>query len=111
MRSCDDCLMHVYCEKTGKRSEFHGEPIKRGKLKPPCEHGDGKCPKGHHSNPVELSSRNLTAYFHYKTCQAVGSFPDDEIVRRNARIIRSIEDSVSREQSMDLVRMLGSRNV
>lgn len=111
MRDCNDCLLHVYCEKTGKRSEFHKKPIKRGKLGPPCTKGEDECPKGHYSNPIQLSAKNLMAYFHYLTCKAVGSFPDDEIVRRNARIIRSIEDSVSREQSMDLVRILGSRNV
>ena len=111
MRDCKDCLLHVYCEKTGKRSEFHKQPIKRGKIGPPCTRENGNCPKGHHSSPISLSDRNLAAYFHYLTCKAVGSFPDDEIVRRNARIIRSIEDSVSREQQFDFARIAGARNV
>lgn len=62
---------------------------------PPCyscpkipEHGDGARP----GLAVELTDRNWEAYSHYLECKAVGSFPDDPIVRRNAAIIRSVED-------------------
>lgn len=97
-RDCRDCLLHVYDETTGKRNEFRGEPIKRNPRRgPPCT-TEAKCPKGHHSDPIQLSEWNEQAYQHYRTCKAVGDFPDDEIVRRNARIIRTIEDSVQKDE-------------
>ena len=42
-----------------------------------------------------MSPWNELAYTHYLECKAVGSFPDDPIVRRNASLIRSVEDAVA----------------
>jgi hypothetical protein len=45
---------------------------------------------------VELSDRNWLAWQHYRECRAIGRFPDDPIVRRNAAIIRDVEDEFAR---------------
>lgn len=45
---------------------------------------------------VELSDRNRQAYEHYRECRAVGEWPRDWLVRRNARLIREIEDMAER---------------
>lgn len=34
----------------------------------------------------------LECYDHYRECKAVGVFPDDAVVRRNAAAIRDVED-------------------
>jgi hypothetical protein len=35
---------------------------------------------------------------HYQECRAVGQFPDDAIVRRNAAIIRAATDAAEAQQ-------------
>lgn len=76
-----------------------GEPYARISASPtPCRW----CPKipagvaKERKNAVELDARNVDALIHYRECRAVGSFPDDWIVRRNAAIIRAIEDQAER---------------
>ena len=62
-----------------------------------------KIPKGQEPKPenaVELTMRNWQAYQHYLECKAVGAFPDDPIVRRNAMLIRQVEDSARRMESL-----------
>jgi hypothetical protein len=51
---------------------------------------------------VELSPRNRRAWQHYEQCRAVGQFPDDPIVRRNAAICASVLQSI---QDMKLDRL------
>jgi hypothetical protein len=61
-----------------------------------------KCPKlqdsdvkdRHHAQ--EPTPRTRRALQHYLECRAVGVWPTDPIVRRNARLIRDIEDVVAR---------------
>ena len=69
----------------------------------PCRlHACGKrkepCPKGTPENPLTLDDRNERAYEHDKECQGVGQWPDDSIVRRNAAIIRAVEDNHRQNQ-------------
>lgn len=80
-----------------------GEPYARIPASPtPCRW----CPKiptgvpKERKNAVELSARNVDALLHYRECRAVGSFPDDWVVRRNAALIRRVEDEAdqAREQ-------------
>lgn len=114
-RSCEDCQRWVYDDRPGC---FAAEPMTiRGHkiVRPPigklaCSY----CPKQPESVPVEqrspqtavvLSKKNELAYLHYLECKAVGEFPDDGIVRRNATIIRSVEDAVER---MDRLRFAAS---
>jgi hypothetical protein len=96
-RDCQDCMKHVYDEKTGRKVERRGKSVARHpKCPPPCRSKAG-CPKGAPTGEKgcrELSSKNWRAYQHYKECVAVGDFPKDATVRRNAAIIRMAEESV-----------------
>ena len=71
---------------------------------PPCHYGPKECPKGSPEAGKALSELNQWAYAHYLECRAIGSFPDDGIVRENAAIIRGVEDAVAKiEQKKNLV--------
>ena len=100
-RTCGDCQTWVYPDKPGdfadKPAERAGRPVPRAAgTRPPCSY----CPKQPNTVPeaertpdtaVELSDRNWQAYWHHQECAAVGSFPDDPIVRRNAAVISRVE--------------------
>jgi hypothetical protein len=60
----------------------------------PCRNEKG-CPKGTPEKPKTLHPINQQAHQHYQECRAVGRFPDDPIVLRNASIIREITDSIN----------------
>ena len=51
----------------------------------------------HRNNAQELSERNRKAYQHWQECRAVGKFPDDPIVRRNAAIFQRLHDEYNRD--------------
>jgi hypothetical protein len=104
-RSCADCQAYLYYDRGyddfGARVERAGKPVLRPKgVKTPC----GWCPKIPPGEPlvpasaVELSDKNAAAYFHYVECRAVGEFPRDAIVVRNAALIRAAEDIAERVQ-------------
>lgn len=111
-RDCSHCRQWEYDETTG-------EPIKRKNRKTltarrsplPCERD--KCPKGHWTRPIAITQQNLEAWQHYRECKAVGDFPDDPLVRRNAAIIARIEEEASRldeiRKQETLMRIVGSR--
>lgn len=95
-RSCADCKKYVY-KSNGellRRPAHVGEPVLRSPGSPtPC----WSCPKIPADEPektsagaIELTEKNRQAFWHYQQCKAVGSFPDDPIVRRNAAIIASV---------------------
>ena len=89
-----------------------GKPVPRPRGAPlPCS----TCPKippgtdPHPDNAVELGERELAAWEHYRECRAVGAFPDDPLVRRNAAIIRQVEDSAERQRELRTgLKVLGS---
>lgn len=64
---------------------------------PMCRRKEG-CPKGTPENPNSLSPENERCYEHFRECKAVGQFPDDPIVRRNAAVIQEILDKYERDQ-------------
>ncbi|QDU06832.1 hypothetical protein [Gimesia aquarii] len=102
-RNCEHCLKYIYDEKTGKPRERHGEYFERLPTVPaPCRRGG--CPKGTPENPKVLSPKNMQAYQHWKECKAVGQFPDDEIVKRNAAMIQEIHDQ---SKELKQIQMLG----
>ena len=72
---------------------------------PPCGYGPEKCPKGSPTAGRELTEKNWQAWTHYQQCAAVGRFPDDEIVSRNAGVIRETLDEIDRgeQQAMRLM--------
>lgn len=73
-----------------------------------------KCPKipqgaaPCRASAIEMSTKNRMAFLHYQECRAVGSFPDDSIVRRNARIIRDAYDDVERSDMMTFQATIGA---
>lgn len=90
-RDCQHCQAFLYDEQTGKPNDRRGLPIARpDTIPPPCRTSTG-CPKGTPEESRELSAKNWQAYEHYKECRAVGQFPDDPVVRQNARLIADIE--------------------
>lgn len=103
-RSCDNCAKWLYDEdgRIARRPARVGEPVRRLPGQPtPCH----KCPKIPDDAPakarqyaVELTEQNLEAYEHYTECRAVGRFPEDGIVGRNAALIRMLEDARERSQ-------------
>ena len=99
-RSCTDCQMHVYDEKTGERkTDRSGNPVPRPKgTVAPCRVSASACAKGTPEQSKGISDRNWKAWQHYQECRAVGMFPDDPIVRRNAAIIRAATDAAERQQ-------------
>lgn len=114
-RSCHDCQTYRYVEdrslpeygKVEMRGGFHKVTRDRGEF-PPC----ASCPKiakgdlPHPSSAQELSERNKQAYQHWQECRAVGKFPDDPIVRRNAAIIQRLHDEYSRKPIHDLIAII-----
>ena len=102
-RSCADCQRYIYHDqgqKFGPRVERpKGTPVLRPKgTKTPCfwcpkiPPETKPCPE----NAEELSERNTAAYLHYLECAAIGEFPKDAIVHRNAALIRDVKDAGDR---------------
>lgn len=97
-RDCTDCEAHVYDEKTGRRLEVGGKPVPRPRgTMAPCRLRANGCPKGTPEASRALTEKNRKAFAHYLECRAVGQFPADGIVRRNAAIIRQVMDDCDRE--------------
>lgn len=111
-RSCDDCRAYLYDDgpqgfgRRVDRPKGSGRWQKRLPLQlTPCS----TCPKvpdeSRESQTLtcdqkraigqasDLSPKNRKALEHYRRCRAVGRFPVDPIVERNAAIIREIEDA------------------
>lgn len=108
-RDCTDCEAFVYDEKTGKKLERQGKPVPRPRgTKAPCRLRENGCAKGTPENSRTLTEANWQAYQHYSECRAVGQFPDDPIVRRNAAIIREAADSAERELALRIAGPIGA---
>jgi hypothetical protein len=120
-RSCADCQRFMYTDSPGPpvsmgevRRDPKGKPYPRiGK--PPCWY----CPKqpsglaeGDRTpeTAVELSDRNWLAYQHYTECKAVGQFPADWLVKRNAATIAGAESVANQVQQLQLAILRGTRS-
>ena len=97
-RDCTHCQNYVYDETTGRPVQY---PPRSGRLvprpagaPPPCRIAGAGCPKGTPENPRSLTYENQQAYRFDRECRAVGNFPKDPLVRRNAALIRAAEESV-----------------
>ena len=90
-RDCGDCKKYWYAESglvilnSDKSKMLRDGPTA-------CETKAG-CPKGTPENQRTLMRCNLWARLHFDGCVATGNFPDDAIVTKNARIIRSVLES------------------
>ena len=62
----------------------------------PCRDPRRGCPKGTPEEPRTLTPENEMCYQHYLECRAVRQWPDDSVVRRNAAIIRDVEERVAK---------------
>jgi hypothetical protein len=98
-RSCADCQTYLYYDRGpndfGPRCERGGKPQRRPKgTGPPCAWcpkifpGDDPAPP----NAQDLTPLNEQVYRHYRECRAVGRFPADPVVARNAAVIREVEE-------------------
>lgn len=86
-RKCSDCKKWWYDDETGNVKKKNGKLIKRPDWTVLlCKTHDG-CPRGTPEKQKGLTQKNRRAWKHYQECKAVGRFPDDPIVRRNAHII------------------------
>lgn len=76
----------------------------------PCRDPNRGCPKGTPENQRTLWPENELCYEHYRECRAVGRFPNDSVVRRNAAIIMEVEDTIEKRNDAksrnDLVEIL-----
>lgn len=109
LRDCEQCQKFLFDERTGRRvTDKRGNPVPRPKRTlAPCRYAKGICPKGTPEKQRSLSARNLLAYQHYLECKATGDFPSDPIVRRDAAIIRRVEDEAHEERlSATLTRLI-----
>lgn len=114
-RSCADCAKWVYTDdgEVMKRPPKIGLPVLRPAGTPtPCS----RCPKIPASAPaktreyaIELTDQNFQAWQHYLECRAIGRFPDDPIVRRNARILREVYDEYEKLPLTRLFHLLAMR--
>lgn len=98
--------------KFGPRVERAGKPVRRLPTQPtPCRHCP-KIPPGVEPKPenaVELSEKNTRAYLFHLECAAVGSFPADAIVARNARLIAdALRHRDALERQRDAITALNS---
>lgn len=103
-RNCGHCQLYVYDEATGEATSFRRPP---GTFAP-CRYGVDRCPKGTPENSRQLSEKNQRAFGHYLQCKAVGRFPDDAVLHRNAGLIRMVEDEIAELRQRELLSRLAS---
>lgn len=98
-RSCADCQKWWYREDDGTIEKEDGRKALRPVEFPPmCRTRDG-CPVGTPENSRRLTPRNVMAWQHFQRCEAIGKWPDDAIVARNALVIRRARDDAQRERT------------
>lgn len=110
---CELCLKHPVDFKTGRF-----DVLRDGKtLEPrilngdvchlaPCRDPARGCLKGTPEKPNTLNQANQDCYEHYSQCKAVGQFPDDPIVRRNAAVIVEVKEQIEREELQKFRQMM-----
>ena len=93
--------MVMYNFETGKPELHRGAPMPRAfNIPPPCKR---ICPKGGPETFSDLLPQNVEAVQHFLECSAVGQFPTDPIVAKNASILRQVEKAIERgERREDL---------
>lgn len=93
--TCDQCRAWYVDPDTGTVTRDHkGDPVPRLD-EVPCEFTT--CVVGTYRNQRRMSEKNKQAVRFHMECKASRRFPDDEIVRRNARVIEETISQVERE--------------
>lgn len=88
-RSCTDCQKYWY-QSNGLvliRNSTGEKELRPEFALPSCRTEFG-CPKGTPENQKSLNVSNEWAWRHFRQCEVLGQFPDDDIVRYNTRVIR-----------------------
>ena len=67
----------------------------------PCRDSERGCPKGTPEKPNTLWPENELCYEHYLQCKAVGRFPKEPVVERNAAVIKEAEDAIERGREVE----------
>lgn len=110
--SCQTCQTYlIEDDYTVQRRKGDNAPLKRpAGTFPPCRYSDRgmSCPKGTPEKLRTLSERNELAYSFHKECRAIGQFPDDAIVRRNAGIIEEAERFITEARQGRIEQMLAA---
>lgn len=114
-RSCDECEKYLYDEKGYLVTRRGNGNIPLPQVRPagvptPC----AVCPKipageptKDRSKAIELTPDNALAFSHYRECKAVGRFPDDPLVSRDAAIIAGVVDAIYDARQDALAKSLG----
>lgn len=106
-RDCEHCQKYLYNEETGQPvvQETTGELVLRLKQQPPpCRVPPGRkrapgCPKGTPEKPNALTAKNRAALRYHLKCEALGRFPRDGIVERNAGLIALARDICKKQHA------------
>lgn len=98
-RSCSDCQKFWYNEQTGLPIIQQGTGLPLARFGPTlCQTPNG-CPKGNPEiNAEPMAIANKWAISHFLSCEAVGIFPDDPVVKRHARLIRHERLKIERKR-------------
>lgn len=105
---CKQCHVTMINLDTGKPEMRRGRPAPRpAGVSPPCR----RCPKQSPDAFSTLLPQNAEALEHYLQCEAVGSFPDDEIVKRNASILKQVREEVERIRRRDEMALVAVRQM
>jgi hypothetical protein len=114
--NCQFCLKYMVDEKTGRpeiSSRTDGPEFRilnmGDEYLAPCRdlrlNANGRrirsCPKGTPENSRTLSGENELCYEHFRECKAIGQFPDDSVVRRNAAVIQDVLDESARSREIE----------
>lgn len=104
-RSCEDCQQFIYDEIGEVRlNAATGEKVPRiANTVIQCQKPEG-CPMGTPDSRRDLSLKNRMAWSHYQECAAVGRFPHDGIVERNAGLFKTAEQVADRARTCELIR-------
>jgi hypothetical protein len=98
---CSACRKWLYDPVAGKlfQNNVDGEmqPLPRPDGYPLLCEG-GTCPKGHWSNPVELSEKNKLAL---QYCETFAASSDDAVASRNRRVIQNAVDRAREDVEVD----------
>lgn len=88
--TCKHCLKYFYdpIDDETETDDANGKPYPRPPEATPICRVEG-CPNGTPERPLSLSEKNRKALAFHLECSAVGCWPDDSIVRRNARLIEA----------------------
>jgi hypothetical protein len=122
-RDCSACEQYIHNDGDGGDGEVLRRPsrpdpvtgklglpqLRRG-VPTPC----WQCPKTEgaevrdRAHATEVGEQHLKAYFHFMECRAVNRWPDDPIVRRNARVFRAVLDAEEAARLTGLNNVLGA---